>query len=166
MSGVRPGGLGATRVCPHCKATVLESAAVCPACRHHLRFNAGAAQPGSDDNYTALNIEGTIAHAVKDEACEYCVVLAIRNERGEHVTRQVVGVGALQPGESRSVSVAVEMLPARAQPPAPPPKHASAIQPTAARPAAASIAPPPTPQKPPTAPSQAASAFKPLRSKF
>ena len=28
-----------TRVCPHCKATILASAAVCPSCRHHLRFD-------------------------------------------------------------------------------------------------------------------------------
>ena len=34
----RTGAVGRTRVCPHCKATILESAAVCPQCQHHLRF--------------------------------------------------------------------------------------------------------------------------------
>ena len=37
MSAMRPGETGATRTCPHCKTTILESAAVCPACRGHLR---------------------------------------------------------------------------------------------------------------------------------
>ena len=32
-------GSGATRTCPHCRATILESAIVCPGCRHHLRFD-------------------------------------------------------------------------------------------------------------------------------
>ena len=39
MSVVRQGTLGATRTCPHCKATVLQSANICPGCQHHLRFN-------------------------------------------------------------------------------------------------------------------------------
>jgi len=44
MSSMRSGTPGATRVCPHCKATVLETAAICPGCRHHLRFSTDAAQ--------------------------------------------------------------------------------------------------------------------------
>ena len=36
-------------------------------------------------------------------------MLSIRNERGEEVARQVVGVGALRPGESREFSLAVEV---------------------------------------------------------
>ena len=39
MSTARVGAPGATRSCPHCKATILESANVCPICRHHLRFD-------------------------------------------------------------------------------------------------------------------------------
>ena len=39
MAASRPSTLGASRVCPHCKATVLQSAAKCPSCQHHLRFN-------------------------------------------------------------------------------------------------------------------------------
>jgi hypothetical protein len=37
-------------------------------------------------------------------------VLSIRNEKGEEVSRQVVGVGALQPDEERSFTVTVEMF--------------------------------------------------------
>ena len=38
------------------------------------------------------------------------MVLSIRNERGEEITRQVVGVGALKPDEERTFTLAVEMF--------------------------------------------------------
>jgi hypothetical protein len=120
--------LGATRTCPHCKSTVLESAAVCPGCRHHLRFSKNGAQVTAPEGYHSLNFDSTIRHTSPDEACEYCVVITVRSDRGEQVTRQVVGVGALQPGETRAVSVSVEMLPQRlpAAAPAAAPKPAPA----------------------------------------
>jgi hypothetical protein len=37
-------------------------------------------------------------------------MLSIRNERGEEITRQVVGVGALQPAELRTFTLAVEVF--------------------------------------------------------
>jgi hypothetical protein len=115
MSAVRPGTLGATRVCPHCKATVLQSASICPGCQHHLKFNAGGAEPDAQ-GIPAMRIEGTIQHAVRGEQCEYCVVVSITNERGEKVARQVVGVGALQPGERHKYSFSVDLIPVRAFP--------------------------------------------------
>lgn len=120
MSSGRPGVPGATRVCPHCKATILESHSICPGCHHHLRFDSQAAQRQLAAR-TALRVEGTIRGAVLEEPAEYCLVLSVRNERGEEVTRQVVSVGALQPGEKRTFSVAVDTLPATADVvPAPP----------------------------------------------
>lgn len=116
MSSARAGTPGATRVCPHCKAIVLETATVCPGCRHHLRFSSSDALAPAE-GYSAFNIEGTIAHKHPGEHCEYCIVLDIRNERGEQVIRQVVGVGALHPGELRRLNLAVEMLPVRAAAP-------------------------------------------------
>jgi hypothetical protein len=115
MSSLRSGSPGATRVCPHCKATVLETAAICPGCRHHLRFSADATQATADESYCALSVDGSIAHKVSSEPCEYFVVLDIRNERGEQLARQVVGVGVLQPGEMRHLNVSVGMRPVRAQ---------------------------------------------------
>jgi hypothetical protein len=112
MSAVRPGTLGATRTCPHCKATVLQSASICPGCQHHLRFNAGNVEPESK-GIPAMRIEGTIHHPVRNEQCEYCVVVSITNERGEKVARQVVGVGALQPGERHKYTFSVDLIPAR-----------------------------------------------------
>ena len=58
------------------------------------------------------------------------MVASIRNGRGEEVARQVIGVGALQPDELRTFTVAVEVFaPASANTPA-----------GAASPAAASVA--------------------------
>lgn len=108
MSTPRPGTPGATRTCPHCKATILESASVCPACRHHLRFDE-AAIAGTKAKITPLNVEGTISPPPGDLAWEYSVVVSIRNERGEEVARQVIGVGALQGDEQRTFALAVEM---------------------------------------------------------
>ena len=116
MSVARPISLGATRVCPHCKATVLQSANICPGCQHHLRFNGATAAEPQVQALSAMRIDGVIHHAARDEQCEYCVVIAISNERGEKITRQVVGVGALQPGERHKYSFSVELMPVRGSP--------------------------------------------------
>ncbi len=104
MSAARQGSAGATRDCPHCKATILDSASICPACRGHLRFSAESAKAVD----VPLQVEGTIQQPGDGGSSEYSVVLAIRNERGEIVTRQVVGVGALRPDERRSFTLTVE----------------------------------------------------------
>ena len=109
MSTARQGVPGTTRVCPHCKATILESASVCPACRHHLRFEPGASR-NAPTSFSALRVEGTIRHPPAERPWEYSVMLSIRNERGEEITRQVVGVGALQPAELRTFTLAVEVF--------------------------------------------------------
>ena len=107
MNNPRPGTPGATRTCPHCKTTILESASVCPACRHHLRFDE-AAIAGTKTKISPLHVEGTISPPPGEVAWEYSMVLSIRNDRGEEITRQVVGVGALHPGEERTFTLAVE----------------------------------------------------------
>jgi hypothetical protein len=118
MSTLRQGLAGTTRVCPHCRATILESAAVCPACRHHLRFEPGAPQRALP-SFSPLRVEGTIRHPGVGQPWEYSVLISIRNDRGEEITRQVVGVGPLQPAESRTFTLAVEVFtPADAKVPA------------------------------------------------
>jgi hypothetical protein len=99
---------GKTRTCPHCKATILESATVCPGCQHHLRFDPAAQRmlPAA----TPLTVEGTVRHPKGAETWEYSIVLAVRNGRGEELTRQVVGVGVLAPDDVRSFSLAVELF--------------------------------------------------------
>ncbi len=59
-----------------------------------------------------MRIEGTIGHDAADEGCEYCVVVSITNRVGEKIARQVVGVGALAPGERHGYSFSVELIPA------------------------------------------------------
>jgi hypothetical protein len=107
VSIVRKTPAGATRTCPHCRAVILASAAVCPSCRKHLRFAPGAeAQP----TFSPLRVEGTVRHPNVGEAWEYSVVISIRNDKGEEVGRQIVGVGALQPGEGRTFTFAVDVF--------------------------------------------------------
>ena len=108
MSSARPGTAGATRVCPHCKATILESASVCPACRGHLRYDEAALQR-EKTRILPLTVEGTLTPPAGETAFEYSMVLSIRNERGEETTRQVIGVGALYPDELRTFTLQVEM---------------------------------------------------------
>jgi hypothetical protein len=112
MSVARAGTLGATRVCPHCKAVVLQSANICPGCHHHLRFSSANAEPQTE-SVSAMRIEGSIRSAGRDESCEYCVVVSITNERGEKIARHVVGVGALQAGEKHKYIFSVDLMPAR-----------------------------------------------------
>jgi hypothetical protein len=108
----RPVTAGRTRTCPHCKATILESLSICPGCLHHLRFDQEAAKRQVAAT-SALRVEGVIRHPPLEEAWEYFMVLAVRNDRGEEVTRQVVSVGALQGSEKRTFSLSVEVLPAQ-----------------------------------------------------
>jgi hypothetical protein len=109
MSTARQGIPGTTRICPHCRAAILESATVCPACRHHLRFDPGMA-PRAAPSFLPLKVEGTIRHPPVGEPWEYSVMVSIRNDRGEEITRQVIGVGALHPAEQRTFTLAVEVF--------------------------------------------------------
>ena len=108
----RPVIAGKTRVCPHCKATILESLSICPGCLHHLRFDQEAAKRQVAAK-SALRVEGVIRHPAVEEAWEYFVVISIRNDRGEEITRQVVSVGALQGAEKRTFSLSVDTMPAQ-----------------------------------------------------
>jgi hypothetical protein len=99
---------GKTRTCPHCRATILESASVCPACRHHLRFDPQAAtHPRTTE--VPLKVEGTLQPPADSESWEYCVIVTVRDEHGAELTRKVVDVGAIDPGHPRKFSLAVEV---------------------------------------------------------
>ena len=99
---------GKSRICPLCRETILESASVCPACRHHLRFDPNEAQARAP-SFCPLRVEGTIRHP-GGEAWEYSVALAVRNDNGEEIARHVLGVGALLPAEKRTFALAVEIF--------------------------------------------------------
>jgi hypothetical protein len=161
----RPAPSGKTRTCPHCKAVVLESLSVCPGCLHHLRFDAEAAKRQVAAT-TALRVDGVIRHPAAEEAWEYFVVIAIRNDRGEELDRKVVNVGALQGADRRTVSLSVEVLPPRApdEPPArerPEPGGRPEAVPAAARSPAAALTPPNGPSPAPASSSASGPAQAP-----
>jgi hypothetical protein len=158
----RPVSTGKTRTCPHCKATILESLSICPGCMHHLRFDSEAAKR-QVAAAPALRVEGIIRHPPNEQPLEYFVIIAIRNDRGEEVTRQVVNVGALQAAEKRTFTMSVEVLPPSA--PVPPQKQNSS---TGTFKTPAIPAPPPQPapaQAKPVAPPAAATPAAPAAPK-
>jgi hypothetical protein len=110
VSTVRRAAAGATRTCPHCRTVILQSAAVCPACKKHLRFDSGAVATSAVPSFSPLRLEGSVRHPDAGEAWEYSIVISVKNDRGDEVTRQVVGVGALQPGEGRTFSFSVDVF--------------------------------------------------------
>lgn len=104
---------GRTRSCPHCKSRILESADVCPACHHHLRF--GADRRGTRAAAESLfRVEGTVRAPEATDALEYDVVVALYDEKGAEIARQVVNVGVLKPGASRRCVVSISAYPAAA----------------------------------------------------
>ena len=114
MSSVRPDSPGATRECPHCRETILESASVCPACRHYLRYVAGA-DASQEPVLTPLRIEGSIRHPGDGDPWEYTVVVSIQNDRGQEIARKLIGVGAMNPNEQRTFTLSVEAVSAKAK---------------------------------------------------
>jgi hypothetical protein len=102
--------VGKTRSCPHCRATILESAAVCPACRHHLRFEhrRGEELPQAA-SHVALKVAGQISRNAAGPG-EYHVVVVIRDAGGAELARKVIGVGGLAAGEERKVELSVEIF--------------------------------------------------------
>lgn len=106
---LRADAVGKTRTCPHCRATILESAPVCPACRHHLRFEPRKPDQQAAPTDVALRVEGRFSHASPVESREYSVVVVVRDGSGAEIARNVVAVGALSPGEERAVDLTVEV---------------------------------------------------------
>jgi hypothetical protein len=99
---------GKTRTCPHCKTLILDSASICPACQGYLRFDSRV-EPRAVPELSPLRVSATVRHPEAGEPWEYSVVLSVCNERGVEISRQVVGVGALQPMEQRTFNLAVEV---------------------------------------------------------
>ena len=152
MSTTRPVSPGRSRKCPHCRSEILESASVCPACRHHLRFGKAAEQPGT--RFSALHVEGTLRHPAGDTPWEYSVVIAIRNQKGEEVAREIVGIGAMHGTDLRTFDLSVDVFVPQigiAEPVAPAAKNAAstAIRSSTVSPARIATAPLRNPVSPP-----------------
>ena len=115
MSTGRQSPVGRTQVCPHCKTTILDSAVICPACQHHLRFNANGLNQAQQAQ-SVFRVEGSFRQPQEGEAAEYSVLVVVRDDRGEEIARRVVNVGAMGPGESRNFQVSVDMSPGPTRP--------------------------------------------------
>lgn len=93
--------------CPHCGQRILRSAVNCPACQRRLRFDTGTAANAAA--VCPLRVEGTIQHSPDETPWEYSVLVQVRDAQGAVVAKHVVGVGAIQPGDTRTFSLQVEM---------------------------------------------------------
>ena len=102
--------IGRTRSCPHCRATILESAAVCPACQHHLRFERRSNRKMELPGQVALKVSGRFGRQAAESPGEYSVVVVIRDAKGNEIARKVIGVGSLAPGDERAVDLTVEIF--------------------------------------------------------
>jgi hypothetical protein len=96
--------------CPHCGERILRSAASCPACQRHLRFDAVTLARPAPATVCPLSVDGTIRHPGTEAPWEYSVIIEIHDERGEMVARRVVGVGAMRAGEGRKFTLRVEVV--------------------------------------------------------
>jgi len=109
VSATSVGTPGKARLCPHCKATILQSATICPACDHSLRFDSQRKRRAAP-SFSPLRVEGTIRHPDAGEAWEYSVVITILDEQQREITRQVVSVGVLNPDEQRTFRLGVDVF--------------------------------------------------------
>jgi hypothetical protein len=107
---IRAGTTGEAWNCPHCGERILRSAATCPACQRHLRFDAVAVARPAPSTVCPLSVDGTIRHPGNQSPWEYSVLIEVHDERGESIARRVVGVGALRGGEARTFPLRVEVM--------------------------------------------------------
>jgi len=103
---------GESRSCPHCKATILKSAASCPMCRHNFRFASFGAEPRVKTTSCPLWVEGTLKNSGDGGALEYFLSMEVRDEAGKVISRQSVGVGAIPQAAMRIFSLRIETAPA------------------------------------------------------
>jgi len=61
-------------------------------------------------SFIPFRVEGTIHHPEAGEPWEYSVTLAVRNDKGEEISRQVVGVGAVSSSQGRTFALVVEVF--------------------------------------------------------
>ncbi len=107
-TALRHSSPGKTRTCPHCRATILESANVCPACGGHLKFGAGN-KALTDTAVSFFEVEGRIDHPAGQPPWEYSVVVSIEDDNGAVIQRQVIGVGALSGSQGRHIRLSVNV---------------------------------------------------------
>ena len=104
--------------CPHCGEVILRSAGSCPACQRRLRFDVAAPSRPPQSGDCPLSVEGVIRHPGSEAPWEYSLLVQVFDARGETLTKRVVGVGVMLPGETRRFTLRVEMQAAEQSTPA------------------------------------------------
>ena len=99
---------GETWSCPHCGELILRSAVSCPACQRRLRFDSPVPTP-SAPAVCPLSVEGVLRNPGTEGPWEYSVLVQVYDARGEMLSKRVVGVGAVRPGETRRFTLQVEI---------------------------------------------------------
>jgi hypothetical protein len=74
-----------------------------------LKFGSAAAEAASNPTECPLSVEGTINHPGSGEALEYFILMEVRDESGKLVSRQSLGVGAIDKTQKRIFTLRVEM---------------------------------------------------------
>lgn len=95
--------------CPHCGESILRSAVSCPACQRRLRFDAATPVRSAQTVVCPLSIDGVIRQPDTEGPWEYSVLVQVYDAQGEMLSKRVVGVGAVRPGETRRFTLRVEM---------------------------------------------------------
>lgn len=103
------GVLGEAWNCPHCGQRILRSAANCPACQRRLRADAAPRAHADTAALSPFLVEGAIHHSPTEPAREYSVLVQIRDSHGAVLAKHMVGVGAIQPGDTRIFTLQVEI---------------------------------------------------------
>lgn len=114
ISSSRASVAGESRICPHCKETILKSSVACPVCQHVLRFAAVGAEPRSNPTTCPFLVEGAIDHPGDGEPAEYSILLEVHDETGKLISRKAIGVGVFHQPEKRIFSLRVEVSAPRA----------------------------------------------------
>ena len=104
------GVVGEAWNCPHCGQRILRSAANCPACQRRLRVDGAPRGPADEAASCPFAVEGAIHHPATKPAGEYSVLVQIRDSHGAVLAKHMVGVGAIQPGDTRIFNLRVEIF--------------------------------------------------------
>lgn len=59
--------------------------------------------------HSAFRVEGTFRQNLEPNACEYSVVVSIRDDHGQEIKRHVIDVGAMERDEQRTFELSVEV---------------------------------------------------------
>ncbi len=99
---------GETGSCPYCGDSILRSAVSCPACQRRLRFDA-VAPVQTTPTVCPLSVDGVIRNPGTEGPWDYSVFVQVYDAQGDMLSKRVVGMGPVRPGEARRFTLRVEI---------------------------------------------------------